>query len=337
MRIGKAVRVNQRHRGQGASRRGGLMALASTGVIFIAGIYLLVIHPDGSTDVAAETTSTAASPPAPTAAASRTSRAARRTVAPRHRPSRSHSTSAPSGPHAADTALAKVIAGHRSGSASVAAYNPKTGASYTYGARRGMWMASIAKLDILEALLLQHQDSKTVLSAAEDSHAIRMIENSDNASGDWLFGHSVGARTGMIEANKKLRLRCTVMGPGYYWGLGTTCAADQVTLLRHLVDTRGPLDAASRTYAMELLAHVEKDQRWGVSAAADAGTTFVNKNGWLALDDDGGLWAVNSDGIITVHGQQVLISVLTQHNSAFEPGITFNETLAKITAEAAVG
>src|SRR5699024_589604 len=92
---------------------------------------------------------------------------------------------------AADAAIAKLVAGHASGSVSIAAYNPGTGASYRYGATGGMWQASIAKLDILEAMLLQHQDKGTTLSSAEDSHATHMIENSDNASADWLFAHSI--------------------------------------------------------------------------------------------------------------------------------------------------
>jgi hypothetical protein len=318
--------------------------LAVTGMVLVAGVYLLVIRPARSAHVAAGTAGAATAPAVTTAAATRTSSAShtaashqRTTTASATTRSRHRSASAPSGRQAADAALVKLLAGHESGSASVAAYNPATGASYAYGAHGGMWMASVAKLDILEGMLLQHQVEGTLLSPAEDSHATRMIENSDNASADWLFGHSVGARTGMIKANAKLGLRCTVMGPGYYWGLGTTCAADQITLLRHLVDPHGPLDTASRRYALGLLALVEKDQRWGVGAAADAGTTFVNKNGWLAVDDDDGLWTVNSDGIITVHGQQVLISVLTQHNPALQPGITFTESLAQITAEAVAG
>ena len=40
--------------------------------------------------------------------------------------------------------------------------------------------------------------------------------------------------------------------------------------------------------------NVEADQRWGVGVAADPGTDFANKNGWLNIDDDNGLWAVTA-------------------------------------------
>ena len=65
--------------------------------------------------------------------------------------------------------------------------------------------------------------------------------------------------------------------------------------------------------------NVEPDQRWGVGAAADKGTDFANKNGWLSIDDsngpgetDDGLWAVTSLGVLTVGGDQVLMAVLTE-------------------------
>jgi hypothetical protein len=295
--------------------------LAFTGVILVAGLYLLVIRPDRAARGAAEATGTPTSRPVAPSKAARTP----------------PGTASAESRSAADAAIAELVAGHPSGAVSVSVYNPKTGASYTYGARSGMVTASITKLDILEAMLLQHEETGTTLSSAVDAQATRMIENSDNAAADWLFAHSIGARTGLIKANERLGLRCTQLGPGYYWGLGTTCASDQVTLLRHLVDTHGPLDAASRQYAIGLLARVEPDQRWGVGAAADAGTTFVNKNGWLALEDDGGLWAVNSDGIINAHGQQVLISVLTQHNSAFQPGVTLTEAVARAATAVVAG
>ena len=80
--------------------------------------------------------------------------------------------------------------------------------------------------------------------------------------------------------------------------------------------------------------NVEADQRWGVGVIADPGTTFANKNGWLAVDDDNERWLVNSDGIVTVHGQQVLISVLTQHDASEAAGITLVQQLAQAVAPA---
>jgi hypothetical protein len=68
--------------------------------------------------------------------------------------------------------------------------------------------------------------------------------------------------------------------------------------------------------------------------AADPGTTVAVKNGWLDVDDDAGRWAVNSDALITVNGDLIAISVLTQHNDDEQSGITMVESLAKIAANA---
>jgi hypothetical protein len=40
------------------------------------------------------------------------------------------------------------------------------------------------------------------------------------------------------------------------------------------------------------------------------------------------LWAVNSDAVVTVRGQQVLISVMTQHQQSEQSGIALVQSLA---------
>jgi hypothetical protein len=118
-----------------------------------------------------------------------------------------------------------------------------------------------------------------------------------------------------------------------YWCLTTTSAHDYVVLLRNLTGAEPPLSEAARSYALGLLRDVETDQTWGAPAAADPGTTVAVKNGWLGVDD-GGRWAVSSDGLITVDGDLIAISVLTQHNDDEQSGTTLVESLAKIAADA---
>jgi hypothetical protein len=216
---------------------------------------------------------------------------------------------------------------------SVAAINTATGARFSYGAGGGMVMGSIAKLDILETLLLQHEDAHTLLSDNDDSLATSMIEVSDNDAADALWAE-IGSDPAVAAANVRLGVPNLVVGTAGLWGLGTTDAADQLTLLENLTTTGGPLDAASQSYALNLMRNVSSDQRWGVGAAADAGTVFANKNGWLANDDDNDLWLVNSDGIVTVKGQLVVISVLTQHNADENAGISLVEQIASVVTAA---
>jgi hypothetical protein len=85
------------------------------------------------------------------------------------------------------------------------------------------------------------------------------------------------------------------------------------------------------------MTNVEPDQRWGVGAAADPGTDFANKNGWLGVDDDDGLWVVSSVGLIEVGGHHVLLAVLTQHDADLTDGIHLVQSLSRTVASALRG
>ena len=67
--------------------------------------------------------------------------------------------------------------------------------------------------------------------------------------------------------------------------------------------------------------------------AATSGHPAV-KNGWSGVGTDNGLWAVNSLGVVTVHGHTVLMAVMTQHNSSYASGITRVERLVRAAAAA---
>jgi beta-lactamase class A len=216
------------------------------------------------------------------------------------------------------------------GGVSVAAVRTDDGTLFRYGAHGGMATGSIAKLYILETLLLQHDDDDAPLSDPERDAATRMIENSDNDAADQLYAE-VGTVAGMNKVASRLGVKNTQPGENYLWGFTETCATDYLALLRNLI-APSALSRTSRLLALDLMANVESDQRWGVSAAADPGTTVRLKNGWLPSDPDDGRWLVNSVGVVTVHGHQVLLAVLTQHGDSFEDGIELVERIAKIAA-----
>lgn len=223
--------------------------------------------------------------------------------------------------------IAEIAAGLPRGTVSVAAFNTVTARTYGYDADDAMDAASLIKLDVVEALVLQHQDSGVPLSDDTVALATTMIENSDNDAASALWDQ-VGGAPGVADADQRFGLSHTVPDPDGQWGLSTTDAADQLALLANLIRP-GPLDGASRSFVLGLMQQVESDQNWGVSAAADPGTTTALKNGWLDVDDDGGLWAVASVGSVTVHGQQVLLAVLTRHNASEAAGIQLVESLAR--------
>jgi hypothetical protein len=229
--------------------------------------------------------------------------------------------------------LAALAAANGAGGVSLAAVNTVTGASISYGAGSGMYTGSIIKLNTLQTLLLQDQDAGTSLSDDDVSTATAAIENSSNDAQETMWAQ-IGSDPALAAANARLGPVSTVPGTDDFWGLTTTSAADQITLLRNLVRTGGPLTPASQSFILNLMRNVESDQRWGAGVVADAGTTFANKNGWLGVDDDDGKWLVNSDAIVTIHGQQVLISILTQHNADMDTGVALVEALANAIAPA---
>jgi len=203
---------------------------------------------------------------------------------------------------------------------SAAAVDLVTGRSVTLGAGSEMYAASAIKLNFLETMLYQHQQSGEELTSDEQADATAMIEQSDNDAADRVW-RDAGASDGINAYNQIAGLTSTTMDPDGYWGLSTSSAADQIILLRNLTSSSSLLNAAWRAYALDLMSNVDPDQRWGVSVAADAGTATADKNGWLAIDPDNDLWAVNSLGVLTVHGHPVLMAVLSQHEPDFQTGV----------------
>ncbi|AZQ33557.1 hypothetical protein EJ357_08895 [Streptomyces cyaneochromogenes] len=206
----------------------------------------------------------------------------------------------------------------------VAVLDPESGASASYG-DGSFDTASIVKVDILAALLLQAQDEGRRLTAAEQSYATAMIESSDNASASELW-RRIGKAAGLDAANERLGLTGTEGGDGMLWGLTQTTATDQVTLLRQVFGEDSELSDASRAYLRGLMGQIAVGQRWGVSAAAD-GSSWALKNGWLPRTATG-LWDINSVGRVTVDGHDYLVAALSDGNATQAQGISLVEAAA---------
>ncbi|MGV4981206.1 serine hydrolase [Streptomyces sp. NRAIS4] len=196
--------------------------------------------------------------------------------------------------------------------------------------------ASIVKVDILAALLLQAQDAGRQLTAGERGHAEPMIERSDNTAADALW-RQIGQASGLAAANKRLGLTSTTGGPGVKWGLTRTTASDQIRLLRAVFDgdttakSGSPaLTAQSRAYIRSLMGQVIPEQTWGVSAAggSGAGAAPALKNGWLQRNTSG-LWDVNSVGQVTVKGHRYLVAVLSNGSASMSEGVSLVERTAR--------
>jgi Beta-lactamase enzyme family len=212
-----------------------------------------------------------------------------------------------------------------SGQIAVGVADVSTGAIAEYRPARHFHTASIVKADILAALLLQHQRSRAQLSNAEASLATAMIEDSDDAAANQLWT-AIGGAAGLRAADAALKLVHTVPDP--LWGLTSTTVGDQLQLLRDLTSASA-LDSAGRDYVLGLMANVESGQQWGVPVAATPGTSFAVKDGWLP---DPQLWVINSIGVISDHGQELLIVVLSKDNPTESGGIAMAEAAAVAAA-----
>jgi len=228
-------------------------------------------------------------------------------------------------------AVAPLVAGRPADSLSVAALDTTTGTRVGWGAASGVTAASVFKLLLLEGYLLQNQDRGRAPGDGAADALAAMVDNSDNDAADQVYA-ALGGQAGVVSSLHRLGLSATVLDPEGRWGLSTTGAADQLTALTDLVSPQSPLSSASRAYALGLMSEVESDQRWGVGAAADPGTDFANKNGWLDVDDDGGRWVASSVGVIEVGGHQVLLAVLTQHDTDLADGIDLVESFSRTVA-----
>ncbi|MFI7365407.1 serine hydrolase [Streptomyces sp. NPDC050149] len=220
-------------------------------------------------------------------------------------------------------AVEPLLAGSGTAAVSVAVLDGDSGTRAVYGGVDATYdTASIVKVDILAALLLRAQDEDRVLTAGERAHAVAMIERSDNEAATALLT-AVGGASALDAANERLGLTATTAAQA--WGLTRTTAADQLTLLEAVFGTDTELSQASRTYLRGLMAQVEADQQWGVSAA---GSSWALKNGWMPRTATG-LWNINSIGQVTADGRTYLVAVLSGGQPTKEAGVALVEAVAK--------
>ena len=224
----------------------------------------------------------------------------------------------------ADPRVTAYLAG-RPGTVTAAVADLNTGVVSQYRPGTLVGTASLVKVDILEAVLHQAEVQGRSLTPEEQQEATAMIDESDNDAATDLWDEA-GASRGLATYNAALLLGATAPDPSGSWGLTTTTAADQVTLLRALVDPASPLDAGSRTFQLALMGQVDARQAWGVSGGLDPGTAVQLKNGWLPLP---GGWLVNSEGLVTGSGRHYAIAVLTGGDPSQQAG---EDTISGLSA-----
>ena len=218
----------------------------------------------------------------------------------------------------------------RTGSASVAVYDARTGRSAYYGTNQRYYCASIAKVSILGSVLRAAARANRPLTTAETAHAYPMITASSNDDATWLF-NEVGGGPGVLAYQRSVGMNATVQDAANRWGLATTTAADQVRAVQALVWPNPLLRRNDQAYARSLMRSVIPSQHWGVSAGAPAGATVELKNGWLPYS---GAYRVNSIGHVSDATHDYVIAVLTSTpgtaTSSFTYGISTIEGVSRL-------
>ena len=220
------------------------------------------------------------------------------------------------------------------GHVSVAVENLSTGSTVSDNVSDDYVTASIVKLDILETMLYQDQQSGSSPSSSESEDITEMIENSDNDAALDLFDDEGGAPA-ITAANKVFGLTDTDVDEDAF-GDTTTTVSDQILLLRQAMTSDSVLTSANRSYIQNLMSNVESDQRWGVSAAADdsssSASDYLLKNGWLPRSATN-LWEINSIGEVKHDGTEYLVAVLSSDNESMDSGVDVVQNVAKAAVD----
>jgi len=222
----------------------------------------------------------------------------------------------------------------REGTVLAAVYDLDTRQTWTVGQGPPQAEASVVKVDILEALLVQR--GRNGLTRREAALARLMIERSDNNAATDLW-RAVGGARGVRSFNAAAGLArtspsaCVVCAgfPWPGWGLTTTTPADQISLLRQLAGPGPLLSDADRRYVLGLMEDVIPSQRWGITAGVSPQATVALKDGWLPLDGARKDWQVNSIGWVSGRGRDYLIAVFCTGNPTPRYGVT---TIAGLSA-----
>jgi beta-lactamase class A len=222
----------------------------------------------------------------------------------------------------------------REGTVLAAVYDLDTRQTWTVGQGPPQAEASVVKVDILEALLVQR--GRNGLTGREGALARLMIERSDNNAATDLW-RAVGGARGVRSFNAAAGLArtspsaCVVCAgfPWPGWGLTTTTPADQISLLRQLAGPGRLLSDADRRYVLGLMEDVIPGQRWGITAGVSPQATVALKDGWLPLDAARKDWQVNSIGWVFGGGRDYLIAVFSTGNPTPRYGVT---TIARLSS-----
>lgn len=210
----------------------------------------------------------------------------------------------------------------------VSAVDRSTGATLDVGADR-FRTASLVKLHLVALTLWRADRDGTTLTAQQRRDVEDMMIDSENDPATRAYTALGGPADIERDLRRAFGLDGIDIGEQTFWGRSTTTPRDVVGLMDRVL----PSDPATMTrYGLlaDVMSRVNPEQRWGVSAAADPGSTVLTKVGWFEAPDG---WIVNSSGLVMVDGDPVLMSVMTDQNASLANGIARVEEIVHLAAE----
>ncbi|GHO45050.1 hypothetical protein KSX_32130 [Ktedonospora formicarum] len=187
---------------------------------------------------------------------------------------------------------------------------------YTYNGNAQFIVASSMKVAIMLTFFDALEQQGREPNDEEMNLLTTMIENSDNDSASTLYFEGIGGAAGITRYMQKIGV--SGLNPNDdAWGYSTITPQTMVNLLTLLQEGK-ILTAHDRDIALNLMEHIESDQRFGVGDSAPNGAIVAMKNGWVPGPDD--QWATNSSGIVTLGQETYIISIYTAEIDSFEDG-----------------
>ena len=186
--------------------------------------------------------------------------------------------------------------------------------------------ASTVKVAVLTLLL---HTTGGCLDQAQQDLASRMICNSDNKATTTILENYLGGMLALTAVYHGLKMNNTTAST--WWGTTLTVPHDQLKLLRLIYQQTDNdyLTDQSRRYIRDLMANINYQQQWGISAGSPR---FFLKNGWRRASDNQ-KWEVHSIGYIPNGYHSYLIAIYTRNNRNFNSGVSYVEKLAKATRQ----
>ena len=203
---------------------------------------------------------------------------------------------------------------------SAAVADLRNGCEHHLNPGQRMTTASVFKVEVMAGVLLRAQREGRGLTAYEASRIRPMISESANPPTNELFSY-LGGVSGMNALHRTFGMPETTT-PSGTWGLTSSTARDQVTLLRHLFTPGGPFTDASKVRAYEEMTSVVPSQRWGITEGVPAGWPVALKNGFAGSPSNG--WRLNSVGKV---GDAYLVATFTDGWPSEAAGIVGNRYL----------